>query len=167
MKGFTDTFTTVGPGHQILVKRGEIIQYLITGTSGIGTMRLEFTDNHQVWKPAQKETGDANFTGTVTTPITSETLGWITNDSGRDLIFRWRATAVTSGTFTCTLTLQTHIALRLQDTVVVLVDNDAPAGGADGDGASFAGSGSIYIDTSTGKHYRNEGTSAMTNWAAL
>lgn len=74
---------------------------------------------------------------------------------------------MTSGTFTVTLTLQAHIALTIQDNVRVLVDNDAPVGGADGDGASFAGSGSIYIDSSTGILYRNEGTAAMTVWTSL
>lgn len=151
-----------------MVKRGETIQYLIESTSGIGTMRVEYTENHCVFKPAQITTGNADFVGTVSTPITSE-LGWIKNESGKDQVFRYRAVTIgaTSAAWSCTLTLQPHIARIIHDTIVILVDNDAPINGTDGDGASIAGAGSTYIDTSTGRLYRNDGNSAMPIWVAM
>ena len=150
-----------------MVLPGETIQYLITGTLGVGTMRLEYTTNHQKWEFAQIATGNAVFTGTVAVPIESETIGWIKNETGKKCVYRWRCTTATSGTFSCTLTKQIAIAARIDSSVVVLVDNDAPVNGADGDGASFAGTGSIYIDKSAGMIYRNDGTAAMVNWVSM
>lgn len=145
-----------------MVKTGEILQYLLEATTGVGVIRIESTDNHIQWNT------EVTVTGTVASPITSE-LGRITNESGRDRIYRFHAVTIgaTSTEWSCTLTKQPKPAFTIKDNILILVDNDAPVGGADGDGAGYAGAGSLYIDTAVGAIYRNEGTAAMTNWASL
>lgn len=36
-----------------------------------------------------------------------------------------------------------------------------------GDGAAFAGKGSLYVDTTNGKHYVNSGTKASPVWSLI
>ena len=130
---------------------------------GIGVFKIEYTTNGgSTW--VVEET----FTGTVADPLVSlEGLTQVKNESGKDRVYRWRCHAYTSGTVPCYLSRHIDAKATFADGLVLLSDDEAPASGTDGDGAGFAGPGSIYIDTDSGLIYRNDGNAAMPIWTTL
>jgi len=55
--------------------------------------------------------------------------------------------------------------IRMEDDVVVMVDAGAPVNGTTGD--NFAGTGSLYVDSTAGKLYINTGAIASPNWVVV
>jgi hypothetical protein len=178
-KGFVDTFSGPGPGHQVLVKREETIQYYLEmsgSDEGIARIILEYTtDGGQRWKTEKDSSGSAiDYTGTASSPLTTLVcIGQILNQSGKDKVYRWRCVSMdrtTSAALPCYLYLRQSIigAMNVSDGVYILVDDEAPTNGIDGDGAGYAGKNSLFIDTSsTGLIYRNDGDSRLVNWTTL
>lgn len=148
-----------------MIKPGEYIQYLIDQTSAgaaSGYVVLEYTTNGTVWV-----TDYANSSATFTAG--SQTLGRIKNESGKGRVYRFRCTSITSGTISCNIQKQfgpSHIINRAQN-VCIIVGDDYPQSGTDGDGVEVAGGGSLYLDSATNLWYRNDGGVTMTNWVAL
>jgi len=55
--------------------------------------------------------------------------------------------------------------IRMEDDVVVMVDAGAPVNGTTGD--NFAGTGSLYVDSTAGKLYINTGAIASPTWVVV
>lgn len=54
--------------------------------------------------------------------------------------------------------------VRMPNDVVIFQNAGAPTSGGSGDGAAFAGPGSLVIDTTNGDFYINIGTKASPDW---
>ena len=133
---------------------------------GIGSIVLEYTTNGGMTYVLVD-----TMTGTDADPLLgTEAIKYAKNESGKDQVYRWRCTAYSGNAgIPCYLSnhIQTNVVMMLTASLAVLADSEAPASGVDGDGAGFAGTGSVYIDTSDGKIYSNVGTSSMTSWSSL
>ena len=57
--------------------------------------------------------------------------------------------------------------IRMEDDVCVLVDAGAPTSGASGTGDNYAGTGSLYVDSTAGKLYINTGTISSPTWTVV
>lgn len=61
-----------------------------------------------------------------------------------------------------------HAGTYLANTDVVMIAGDgAPSDGTSGDGAGFAGPGSLYSDYTNGKLYINTNTKASPTWTVV
>jgi hypothetical protein len=59
----------------------------------------------------------------------------------------------------------TKANIRMEDDVVVMVDAGAPTNGTTGD--NFAGTGSLYVDSTAGKLYINTGAISNPTWVVV
>jgi hypothetical protein len=59
----------------------------------------------------------------------------------------------------------TKANIRMEDDVVVMVDAGAPVNGTTGD--NFAGTGSLYVDSTAGKLYINTGAISSPTWVVV
>jgi hypothetical protein len=59
----------------------------------------------------------------------------------------------------------TKANIRMEDDVVVMVDAGAPVNGTTGD--NFAGTGSLYVDSTAGKLYINTGAISNPTWIVV
>jgi hypothetical protein len=57
--------------------------------------------------------------------------------------------------------------IRMEDDVCVLVDAGAPTSGASGTGDNYAGTGSLYVDSTAGKLYINTGSISSPTWTVV
>lgn len=55
----------------------------------------------------------------------------------------------------------------VKNDVFILVDQAVPTNGTSGDGAGFAGKGSLCVDANGGKLYINTGTKASPTWTVV
>jgi hypothetical protein len=173
-----DYFNGSGPGHQLLIKPNETVQYFIEmsgSNEGIARMVLEYTQNGgQRWIIETAQDGTAiDLTGTIADPLLAlDTQGFIKNESPKNKVYRWRAVTydrTNSAEIPCYLSKHELIRgkLKLDDSLFILWDDETPSSGIDGDGAQYAGKGSLYIDTDGGLLYRNDGTATETNWVSV
>nr|BDD45127.1 hypothetical protein 15 [bacterium] len=89
MSTVTEAFTATGTGNDFLARANESFTYQISG-SATATWVLERTDNGSTWAQVATGTADAG-------PVT-------VNQGAIAQQYRFRCTAYTSGTMTCTLT---------------------------------------------------------------
>jgi hypothetical protein len=59
----------------------------------------------------------------------------------------------------------TKANIRMEDDVVVMVDAGVPTNGTTGD--NFAGTGSLYVDSTGGKLYINTGAISNPTWVVV
>jgi len=140
-----------------------------TGT-GVASIRLEYTqDGGQRWRTEKSKLGadishSTGLTGTVV-------LEWVKNETPKNKLYRWNAVTfnrATSATVTWHLSNHNPNRTRLFGDVWSIVSEDIPVSGTDGDGAGFAGAGSIYYCTgSISNIYRNDGNATMPIWKAM
>ena len=161
----------------MLIRPGEELQYYIevaSGSSGVCRIRLEYTqDGGLRWRTEKDENGDdIDNTGTVGTPLTSLVdLGWIKNETSKNKLYRFNAVTfdrTNSDTVTVHLSNHNPHRIHLYGDVWIIISEDLPVGGTDGDGAGFAGAGSQYHCTgAVSGVYRNEGNTTMPIWVAM
>ena len=117
-----------------------------------------------------------SYTGTQASPLSGLVCQeFVKNESPKNKLYRWRCTSYTSGTLATYMDQQSQeqvfrgwFKIPGSDGLYIGWDNDEPASGADGDGAGFAGHGSLYIDTSAdGRVYFNQTTKDMVSWTTL
>lgn len=69
------------------------------------------------------------------------------------------------------LAVGVHAGIRLSGDVWIITGDGVPVDFTDGDpvatGDGYAGTGSLYIRTATGKHYVNSGTKAEPTWGIV
>ena len=161
-----------------MIKRNETVEYYIEmsgADEGIARLRLEYsTDGGQRWICEKDSAGDEiDYTGTAADPLVGlVVIGRNTNNSGKDRVYRWRCLSMNRAT---SATVPAYIYSRqsiqgsfmLDTGLGILWDNEAPNDGIDGDGVGYAGKGSLYIDTSTGLIYRNDGDTRLANWVTV
>jgi len=154
----------------LLIKPGEVLQYMIeiTGSSPVGTAILQYsTDGGAVWK--QERGADGELISETGTMSSLQVLGWVKNETAKNRLYRWFVTAITSGTIPLSLSKnpQPVHTFSLENGIYLFTNPESPNSGVDGDGAQIAGAGSFYIDTSTGKTYRNEGNATLPMWVSF
>ncbi len=146
---------------------------------GVAKIRLEQTQNGgQTWRTEKSSKGaDIEYTGTALAPMTGTVcLGWVTNESPKNKVYRWNCVSMdraVSAAIVTNMSNHLHVTtpykakVQLTDDVYILVDDEEPEPGIDGDGAQFAGPGSLYVDYTNAALYINIGTSTMPNWSAV
>ena len=140
---------------------------------GVARVRLEYTqDGGARWRTEKDLDGtDIDFTGTALDPLVGlEVLTWIKNETPKPKVYRWNCVSMDRDVSAAIpWSLYNHIQFKQKWTwdTGILVDDEAPASGTDGDGARFAGAGSIYIDTNAGQVYRNDGNSTNPIWTGI
>jgi hypothetical protein len=136
--------------------------------SAVATIKLEYSqDGGFRWFQARAQDDSLiQNSGAITS---TELLGWLTNETPKNTLYRWNCTSWTSGTIPVYLTnmKKPTAVLSHVDSVYVFANKAAPLSGVDGFGAQLAGPGSMYVDTSTGKTYRNEGNSRLPMWVSF
>ena len=61
----------------------------------------------------------------------------------------------------------TKANIRMEDDVCILVDAGAPTSGASGTGDNYAGTGSLYVDSTSGVLYIQTGAITAPNWVVV
>lgn len=146
---------------------------------GIATIKLEYTqDGGTRWRTEKDGSNDdISFTGTAGDTLTGTVcLGWVKNESPKAKVYRWNCTSFDRDNSAAIPTnISNHLrktdpykaAVKLTDDVWMLVYDEAPTSGIDGDGAQYAGPGSLYVDYANAALYINARTSTMPNWTAV
>jgi hypothetical protein len=159
----------------MFLKAGEVLQYLLSMAAGNGVARVRLevsTRPDVVWTSARGSDGSLiDSTGTVAVPLTGTIYsGLITNETGRDAWYRWRAVTydlVNSNIFDWSLinAIQPASWIDAKAGVCMIVNDNEPTDGVLGDGVGYAEGGSIYIDSvGDPKIWFNNGTSAAPDW---
>lgn len=158
-----------------MIKPGDTVQaYIELSGDVVAAVRLEYTqDGGQRWTTEKTQAGASmSYTGTVASPLTSGTVcqEFVENETPKPKVYRWRCTSYTSGTLPCYMNKH-EVGLKrfsFGDDLFLVWDDEAPLSGIDGDGAGFAGHGSLYCDTSDdGIIYRNQGSKTSVNWTSI
>ena len=93
--------------------------------------------------------GRVRLKGVITSPTTSTVFNTAVLDAGGPSSVR----------------PYTKADIRMEDDVVVMVDAGAPTNGTTGD--NFAGTGSLYVDSTAGKLYINTGAISNPTWVVV
>lgn len=137
-------------------------------TSAVGTVILQSSqDGGARW--FQERGADGNLVTTSGTISGTEILGLLTNETPKNKLYRWFVTSYTSGSIYAYLSKnpQPVHTFSLKDGIYLFTNPDVPVNGIDGDGAQIAGPGSLYINTTTGITYRNEGNATLPMWVSF
>lgn len=175
----TGEFSAKGSSDVMFLQPGEACQYKLYLSTGnfVGTIRLEQCVKGDKWETVMgPDSSLVKAVGTTVSPKTSTIYSaLVKNETGRSATYRWYCAdfgGASTGRVSWSLINAVQASYwidRLSNVCMISFDR-APTNGSLGEGAGYAGGGSIYIANQASgdpKIYFNNGTAAAPDWDAM